>query len=49
MNGLGKPFRKNLIPKIEKRVKIKVKLPDVNKKALARMRIFVRTPISYST
>ena len=35
MNGLGKPFRKNPIQKIEKTVKIKVKLPHVNKKPLA--------------
>ena len=33
MNGLGKPFRKkNSIQKIEKTVKMKVKLPHVNKK-----------------
>ena len=32
MKGLEKPFRKNLIQKIEKTVKIKVKLPHVNKK-----------------
>ena len=35
MNGLEKPFRKNPIQKIEKTVKIKVKLPHVNKKPLA--------------
>ena len=40
MNGLEKPFRKKSDPKIEKRVKIKVKLPHVNKKPLARKRIF---------
>ena len=39
MNGLGKPL-KNPIQKIEKTVKIKVKLPHVNKKPLARKRIF---------
>ena len=32
MNGLGKPFRKKSGPKIEKTVKIKVKLPHMNKK-----------------
>ena len=31
-------------PKIEKTVKIRVKLPHVNKKPLARKRIFVQTP-----
>ena len=31
MNGLGKPFTKNPIQKIEKTVNIKVKLPHVNK------------------
>ena len=35
--------------KIEKTVKIKVKLPYVNQKPLARKRIFVQTPISHST
>ena len=50
MNGLGKQFRKkNAIQKIEKTVKIKVKLPHVNKKPLARKRIFVQTPFSHST
>ena len=47
MNGLEKPFRKNPIQKIEKTVKIKVKLPHVNKKPLARKRIFVQTPFSH--
>ena len=42
MNGLGKPFRKKPIQKIEKTVKIKVKLPHVNKKPLARKQIFVK-------
>ena len=32
MNGFEKPFRKNPIQKIEKTVKINVKLPHVNKK-----------------
>ena len=49
MNGLGKPFRKkNPIQKIEKtNSKTKVKLPHVNKKPLARTRIFVQTPYSH--
>ena len=34
--------------KIEKTVKIKVKLPHVNKKPLAIKRIFVQTPFSHS-
>ena len=42
-------FEKNSIQKIEKTVKIKVKLPHVNKKPLARKRIFVQTPFSHST
>ena len=50
MSGLGKPFRKkNPIQKIENTVKIKVKLPHVNKNSLARKRIFVQTPFSHST
>ena len=49
MNGLEKPFRKKSDPKIEKTVKIKVKLPHVNKKPLARKRIFVQPPFSHST
>ena len=47
-NGLGKPFRKKFDPKNRK--KIKVKLPQVNKKPLAKplatKRIFVQTPFS---
>ena len=35
--------------KIEKTVKIRVKLPHVNKKPLPRNRIFVQTPFSHST
>ena len=35
--------------KIEKTVKINVKLPHVNKKPLARKRIFVQTPFFHST
>ena len=42
-------LEKNPIQKIEKRVKIKVKLPHVDKKPLARKRIFVHTPFSHST
>ena len=42
-------LEKNPIHKIEKTVKIKVKLPHVNKKPLARKRIFVQTPFSHST
>ena len=34
LNGLGKPIKKNPIQKIEKTVKIRVKLPHVNKKPL---------------
>ena len=40
---------KNPIQKIEKTEKIKAKLPHVNKKPLARKRIFVQTPFSHST
>ena len=32
MNGLGKPFRKKSDPKNRKKLKIKLKLPHVNKK-----------------
>ena len=39
----------NPIQKIEKTVKIKVKLPHVNKKPLARKRIFVQTRFSHYT
>ena len=42
-------LEKNPIQKIEKTVKIKVKLPHVNTKSLARKRIFVQTPFSDST
>ena len=50
MNGLGKPFwkQKILSKKLKKTVKIKVKLPHVNKKPQARKRIFVETPFSHS-
>ena len=46
---LKKHLEKNPIQKIKKTVKIKVKLPHVNKKPLARKRIFVQTPFSHST
>ena len=42
-------WKKNPIQKIEKTVKIKVKLPHVNKKPQARKRIFVQTLFSHST
>ena len=42
-------LEKTPIQKIEKTVKIRVKLPHVNKKPLARKRIFVQTQISHST
>ena len=47
MSELGEPFLKKSDKKIEK--KIKVKMPHVNKKPLARKRIFVQTPFSHST
>ena len=40
-------LEKNPIQKIEKTVKIKVKLPHVNKKPLPRNRTFVPTPFSH--
>ena len=47
--SIGKTiWKKNPIKK-SKTVKTKVKLPHVNKKQLARKRIFVQTPISHST
>ena len=42
-------LEKNPIQKIEKTVKIRMKLPHVNKKPLPRNRIFVQTPFSHST
>ena len=48
MNGLGKPLRKKSNPKNRKISKIRVKLPHVNKKTVARKRIFVQTPFSHS-
>ena len=46
MNGLDKPFRNN---QVQKTVKIKVKLPHVDKKPLARKLISVQTLFSHST
>ena len=40
---------RNPIQKTEKTVNIKLNLPHVNKKPLARKRIFIQTPFSYST
>ena len=42
-------LEKNPIQKIEKTVKIRVKLPHVNKKQPARKRFVVQTPFSHST
>ena len=47
--GWENNLEKNPIQKIQKTVKIIVKLPHVNKKPLARKRIFVQTPFSHST
>ena len=41
-------LEKNPIQKIEKTVKIRVKLPHVNKKPLPRNRIFVQTSFFHS-
>ena len=41
-------LEKNPNIKTEKTVKIKLKLPNVNKKPLARKQIFVQTPFSHS-
>ena len=49
MNGLGKQFRKTSNPKNWKTVKIKVRLPHVNKKPIARNRTFVQRAFSHST
>ena len=46
MNALGKPLRTKSDPKNEK--KIEVKLLHVDKKSLARRRIFVQPPFSHS-
>ena len=42
-------LERNPIQKIEETVKIRVKLPHVNKKPLPRNQIFVQTPFSHST
>ena len=42
-------LEKSPIRNIEKTVKIRVKLPHLNKKPLQRNRIFVQTPFSHST
>ena len=42
-------FKKSDPKNRKKIVKTKVKLPHVNKKPLARKRIFVQTPFSHST
>ena len=42
-------LEKNPIQKIEKTVKIRVKLRHVNKKPLPKNRIFVQTPFLHST
>ena len=50
MIGLEKKtFGKKYNSKNRKTVKIKVKLPHVNKKPPTRKQNFVQTPISYST
>ena len=41
---IGKLLGKNTVQKIEKTVKIKLKLPHVNRKPLAKKLIFVQTP-----
>ena len=43
-----KHLEENPIKKWKKREEIKVKLPHVNKKPLARKRTFVHTPFSHS-
>ena len=49
LKWIGKPFRKKIrSQKLRKTVKIEVKLPHVNKKPLARKRIFVQTPFSHT-
>ena len=40
-------LEKNPIQKIEKTLTIKMKLPHVNKKPLARKQIFAQTPFSH--
>ena len=47
---IGKIIEKKIrSKKLKKTVKIKVKHPHVNKKPLARKRIFVQTPFSFSS
>ena len=46
---LGKTIQKESDPINKKTVKIKMKLPHVNKKPLATKQIFLQTPISHST
>ena len=48
MNGL-KTIPKKLDRKIQKTLNIKVKMPHLNTKPLARKRILVQTPLSHST
>ena len=43
MSELGKPFPKYQIKNTFKKMKINVKTPNMNKKALARKQIFVQT------
>ena len=49
LEELSTPLKKTIYQKIRKTVKIKVKIPHVKKKPLARKRIFVQTPFSHST
>ena len=47
---IGKTIKKKIRSKeLKKTVKTKTKLPRVNKKPVARKRIFVQTPFSHST
>ena len=48
MYGLRKPYREKSDRTNQKTAKIKAKLPYVNKKPVARKRIFVQTPFSHS-
>ena len=43
---IGKTIQKKSVPKYQKTVKTKVKLPHVTKKQLAGKRIFLQTPFS---
>ena len=49
MKGLGEQFRRKFDQKNRKNIKVKVKLPHVDKEPLARKRMFVQTPFSHST